>query len=194
VFEGSGQAIPQEGLTTVHARFSRRNSARLAASLAVVAAVAATGIAPASAATASVPFYYSGDDCGISSASYYAGQTCAGGLLLFYHANGNGASASIVGSISNLSDEATYGYVGSTLELLYYTDYVFWGAASANNDGEGQGIRNNVGSVSNQSSSNSYTLYVSPGYTGHTQTFGPNDYYANLNSQLVNNEAAVFEN
>lgn len=178
----------------MHARLTRRNSIRLAASLAVVATVAATGITPASAATASVPFYYSGDDCGISASSFYAGQTCAGGLLLFYHANGNGAAASIVGGIDNLSDAATYGYVGSTLELLYYTDYVFWGMASANNDGEGQGIRNNAASVSNQSSSHSYTVYVSPGYTGHAQTFGPNDYYANLNSQLVNNEASVIEN
>jgi hypothetical protein len=195
MFDGSGQAITQEGLTTVHSRFTGRKGVRLAASLAaslaVVAAAAATGIAPASAATASVPLDYLGDNCGISYASYGVGETCSGGLLLYHDKNGDGATASIVGGVGNLSDSPTYAYDGSTVVLEYYADYVFWPVAESNNDGATQGVRNNVESVSNTSSSNSYTLYVSPGYTGHSQTFGPNDYYANLNSQLADNEASV---
>lgn len=177
----------------MHARFTGRKSVRLAASLAVVAAMTAAWTAPASAATASVPLYYLPDNCGISTTDYYAGATCPGGLMLFYHTNGDGASASISGRVDNLSHSAVYGYNGSTLVLEYYADYIFWGMAWANNDGEGQGVRNNAASAANSSSSQSYTLYVSPGFTGHSETFGPNTGYTNLNSQLANNEASVAE-
>jgi len=176
----------------VRARFIGRTGVRLAASLAVSAAAATAGIAPARAATASVPTYYLGDNCGISSSDYWGGANC-GGLLLFYHANGDGATASITGDATNLSHDPIYSYSGPSPVLKYYADYVFWGAAYANNDGEGQGIRNNVGSVSNQTNLNTYTLYVYPGYSGASQTFGPHSYYANLNSQLRNNEASVLE-
>lgn len=167
----------------------RKTGRALTVGMVAAATVIGTGVSPASAA----PTYYYGDDCGISQSSYYAGATCADGLMLYYHSNGVGATASIVGSVSNLSAQPTYAYEGSTLVLQYYTDFVFWGMASANNDGEGQGVRNKAASVSNTSSSHSYTVYVSPNYVGSAQTFSPHTYYANLNSQLANNEASVFE-
>lgn len=173
----------------MHARFIGRKGVLLASSLAVFAAMAAAGITPASAASASAPTYYSGDNCGISQDSYSDGNYCPGGLMLYYHANGIGATASIQGDIDDLSLSASY-LNGS---LNYYTNYVFWATAEANNDGAGQAIRNNVASVSNTSSGGSYTLYVYPDYSGDSQTFGPEDYYANLDSNLVNNEASMIE-
>lgn len=173
----------------MHARFIRRKGVRLAASLAVFAAVTTAEITPASAA----PIEYWGDNCGISSSSYYAGATCGDSLLLFYHKSGGGASASLTGNVSNLSLDPVYTFNAGVPVLQYYARYVFWGMASADNSGEGQGIRNNVASVSNTSSNHSFTLYVSPGFAGSSQRFGPNDYYANLDSQLVNNEASMAE-
>ncbi len=171
-------------------RINGRNGVRLGASLTLVATATFAGISTASAA----PTYYAGDDCGISESSYYDGNYCTGGLFMFYLASGGGASADIVGSISVLSDNPTYAYEGSTLVLQYYTDYEFWGSADSDNTGETYGVRNAVHSVSNSSSSNSYTLYVSPNYTGDAETIGPDTYYENLDSQLINNEASVFEN
>ncbi|MEY9861030.1 hypothetical protein ABH935_006668 [Catenulispora sp. GAS73] len=162
--------------------------------LAVGALTAVTTITGAASAFA-VPTYYSGDNCGISSNDFYfLRETCPDAISLFYHQNYSGALASINGDISNLSAEPTYAYEGSTVVLQYYTDYVFWGEdASPNNDGENQATRNNAASAYNSSTSHSYTVYVSPNYTGHTQTFGPRS-GGNLNSYLRNNEASVSKN
>jgi hypothetical protein len=153
------------------------------------------GITVAGTASAfAVPTYYTNNNCSItfnqwSTAAYY----CPNGLQLFYHANYGGTSADLVGDVSNLSAEPTYAYEGSTLVLQYYTDYEFWDMAGIPPEGNAQGIRNNVGSVWNSSATHSYTLYVSPNYTGHTQTFGPNG-HGNLNAYLSNNEASISEN
>lgn len=174
----------------MHARFIGRKGVRLAAALAVFAAASTAGITSASAASASVPTYDSGDDCGISMTFYGKGETCNDGLMLYYLSDGGGASASLQGDIADVSASPTYAFNGS---LEYYTDYVFWSMAdSPNNTGEGQAIRNNVASVSNTSPTDTYVLYVYPNFTGDSETFGPSDYYANLNSELVNNEASIY--
>jgi hypothetical protein len=153
----------------------------------VAAAGMVIGVAPASAA----PTYYAGDNCGISQTDYFRGEGCPNGVLISYHPDGVGATASLVGSISNLSAQPTYAYEGSQLVLQYYTDFVFWGAADADNSGESQGVRNNAGSIRNYSN-HSYTLYVYPNYVGPSQTFGPTT-AGNLNSTLRNNEASLFQ-
>lgn len=157
---------------------------------AVTAAVVVTGDTSAFAVTT----YLRGDNCGISENDfYYLRETCPDGISLFYHQNYGGDLASINGSIENLSQDPTYAYEGSTVVLQYYTDYVFWGMdASPNDDGDGQGVRNNAASAWNSSTSHSYTLYVSPDFSGHAQTFGPGA-HGNLNSYLDNNEASIFK-
>jgi hypothetical protein len=161
--------------------------------LTIGALTAAATFAGSTSAFASAPIRYTNNNCGISETEYYtAAYYCNGGLQLFYHANFNGTSADIVGDITNLSADPTYAYEGSTLVLQYYTDYEFWDMAGIPPQGEYQAIRNNVGSVWNSSTTHSYTLYVSPNYTGHTQTFGPSA-HGNLNSYLSNNEASIFE-
>lgn len=166
----------------------RTTGRALAVGALVAAALTVIGVSPASATT---PTYYEGDNCGISETDYYRGVSCPDGVLLTYHANDAGATASFTGSVSNLSAQPTYAYEGSTLVLQYYTDFVFWSAADGDTDGAGQGVRNNAGSMRNYSN-HSYTLYVYPNYVGPSQTFGPHT-SANLNSTLHNNEASLFE-
>lgn len=165
---------------------------KIAKTAAVGLLAAALTLAGVSSANATNTYFYP-DNCDITPQSYYAGDRCPGGLFLYYHANGGGASASIAGSVANLSSAPVYEYEGSNLVLLYYADIVFSAMASGDTDGEGQAVRDDAGSATDTSSSSSYTLYVYPSYVGSSQTFTPNHYYVNLNSQLHNNEASVLE-
>ncbi|WP_433893569.1 hypothetical protein [Streptomyces sp. CA-111067] len=103
-------------------------------------------------------------------------------LEVYYNSNNAGAVALFTGNVPN--------YAGYTSGSNYYT-YIF--DTDTAYSGHGQAVKNNVASVSNESSTHDFRVYYNSGYAGPSQLIpetGSSGSATNLNSTLKNENAS----